>query len=51
MKAPSPSQPVEEVSVTDDERQWMIRIGKDVKNALGSMKIVDVGEVVVGFNI
>lgn len=51
MAAPSPPQPIEEASITEDERQWMIRIGKDVKNALGSMKIVDVGEVVVGFNI
>ena len=51
IKAPIPVQPPEQVSMTDDEIEWMIRIGKDVKNALGSMKIQDVGQVVVGFNL
>lgn len=51
MKAPSPIIEPEEVSMTDEEREWMERIGKDVKTAFGSMKVKDVGEVVVGFNV
>jgi hypothetical protein len=51
VKAPSPVLAPEQVSVTDDEREWMVRVGKDVKNALGSMKVQDVGEVVMGFNL
>jgi hypothetical protein len=50
MNAPSPVQGLEELPITDDERELMAKIGKDVKNALGSMKVKDVGEVVVGFN-
>ena len=37
--------------MTDEEREWMERVGKDVKTAFGSMKVKDVGEVVVGFNL
>ena len=51
MKAPSPITQPEEVSMTDEEREWMKRVGKDVKTAFGSMKVKDVGEVVVGFNL
>jgi len=51
MKAPSPILPLEELSMTDEEREFMSKVGKDVKNALGSMKVKDVGEVVVGFNL
>ena len=51
MKAPSPIQPLEELSMTDEERELMSKVGKDIKNALGSMKVKDVGEVVVGFNL
>lgn len=51
LKPPSPASPPEEISVTNDEREWMIRVGKDVKNTLLSMKVQDVGEVVVGFNL
>lgn len=51
MKAPSPIQPLEELSMTDEERELMSKVGKDVRNALGSMKVKDVGEVVVGFNL
>jgi hypothetical protein len=51
IKAPSPIIPPEEVSMTDDEREWMKRVGEDVKNALGSMKVKDVGQVVVGFDL
>ena len=51
IKAPSPIIPPNEVSMTDDEREWMRRVGKDVKNALGSMKVKDVGQVVVGFDL
>lgn len=51
LKPPSPVEPAEQVLVTNDEREWMIRAGEDIKNALGSMKVQDVGEVVVGFNL
>lgn len=51
MKAPSPIQPLEELAMTDEERELMSKVGKDVNNALGSMKVKDVGEVVVGFNL
>jgi hypothetical protein len=51
MKAPSPILPLEELSMTDEEREFMSKVGKDVRNALGSMKVKDVGEVVVGFNL
>jgi hypothetical protein len=51
IKAPIPVTPPEQVSVADDEREWMLRVGKDVKNALGSMKVKDVGQVVVGFDL
>jgi hypothetical protein len=51
IKIPTPVTPPEQVSVADDEREWMLRIGKDVKNALGSMKVKDVGQVVVGFDL
>jgi hypothetical protein len=49
IKAPSPIVPPEEVPISDEEREWMIRMGKDVKAALGSIKVLDVGQVVVGF--
>jgi hypothetical protein len=49
IKAPSPIVPPEEVPISDEERDWMIRMGKDVKAALGSIKVLDVGQVVVGF--
>jgi hypothetical protein len=51
IKAPIPIVAPEEVSVTDEEREWMSRVGKDIKNAFGSMKVQDVGDVVVGFNL
>ena len=51
IKAPSPVSLPEEVSMTDDEREWMKRVGNDVTTAFGSMKIKNVGEVVVGFNL
>lgn len=51
MKAPSPIIQPEEVALTDEEREWMKRVGKDVMTAFGSMKVKDVGEVVVGFNL
>lgn len=51
MKPPSPVQALEELPMTDEERELMNKIGKDVKNALGSMKVKDVGDVVVGFNL
>ena len=51
IKAPSPIIPPDEVSMTDDEREWMKRVGEDVRNALGSMKVKDVGQVVVGFDL
>jgi hypothetical protein len=50
IKAPSPFVPAEEVPITDEEREWMARVGKDVKDALGSIKVQDVGQVVVGFD-
>lgn len=49
IKAPSPIVPPEEVPISEEEREWMIRMGKDVKAALGSIKVLDVGQVVVGF--
>jgi hypothetical protein len=51
MKSPSPIEQPQQVSITDEEREWMASIGKDVTDALGSMKIEDVGQVVVGFNL
>jgi len=51
VKAPSPIITPEELSITDEEREWMNRAGRDVKNALGSMKVQDVGKVVVGFDL
>lgn len=51
IKAPNPVTPPEQISVADDEREWMLRVGKDVNNALGSMKVKDVGQVVVGFDL
>jgi hypothetical protein len=50
IKVPSPMVPAEEVPITDEEREWMTRVGKDVKDALGSIKVQDVGQVVVGFD-
>jgi len=51
VKAPSPIITPEELSITDEEREWMNRAGRDIKNALGSMKVQDVGKVVVGFDL
>jgi hypothetical protein len=51
MKAPSPIIQPEEVSLADEEREWMKQVGKDVGTAFGSMKVKDVGAVVVGFNL
>ena len=51
IKAPSPIVPPEEISVSDEEREWMVRVGKNVKDALGSIKVKDVGQVVVGFDL
>ena len=50
VQAPSPIVLPEELHMTDEEREWMTRVGKDVKNALGSIKVQDVGQVVVGFD-
>jgi hypothetical protein len=41
----------EAVSISDEEREWIKRVGTDVKNAFGSMKVRDVGEIVVGFDL
>jgi hypothetical protein len=49
IEAPSPIVPPEEVPITAEEREFMARLGKDVKDALGSIKLQDVGQVVVGF--
>ncbi len=51
LKAPSPVVLPEAVSITEEEREWMKRVGSDVKNAFGSMKVKDVGEIVVGFDL
>ena len=51
LQAPSPVVLPEAVSITDEERQLMKQVGTDVKNALGSMKVKDVGEIVVGFDL
>jgi hypothetical protein len=51
IKPPSPFRPPSPLPLTDDEREWMIRVGNDVKTAMGSMKVRDVGNIVVGFNL
>ena len=51
LQAPSPIVLPEAVSITEEEREWMKRIGTDVKDAFGSMKVKDVGEIVVGFDL
>lgn len=51
VKAPSPIILPEQMTVTDEERDWMVRAGKDVSNALRSMKVQPVGDVVMGFNL
>lgn len=51
LKAPSPIVQSEVTSLAEDEREWITRVGKDVKNTIGSMKVKDVGDVVVGFNL
>jgi len=51
LQAPSPVVLPEAVSITDEERQWMKQVASDVKNAFGGMKVKDVGEIVVGFDL
>ena len=51
MKPPSPVQALEELAMTEEETELMSNVTKDVKNALCSMNVKDVGEVVVGFNL
>ena len=51
LQAPSPIVLPEAVSITEEEREWMKRIGTDVKDAFRSMKVKDVGEIVVGFDL
>jgi hypothetical protein len=51
LQAPSPVVLPEATSISDEEREWIERVGSDVKNAFGSMKIKDVGEIVVGFDL
>jgi hypothetical protein len=51
LQAPSPVVLPEATSISDEEREWIKRVGSDVKNAFGSMKVKDVGEIVVGFDL
>jgi hypothetical protein len=51
MKAPSTETTPEEVPLSEEEREFMTKAARDVKSALGSMKVKDVGQVVVGFNL
>jgi hypothetical protein len=52
MKAPiSPVVLPEPISMTEEEREWIEMVGSDVKNAFGSMKVKDVGQVVIGFDL
>jgi hypothetical protein len=54
MKAPSSSSretTPEEVALSEDEREFMNKAARDIKSAFGSMKVKDVGQVVVGFNL
>jgi hypothetical protein len=51
LQAPSPMVLPEVTSISDEEREWIKSIGSDVKNAFGSMKVKDVGEIVVGFDL
>jgi hypothetical protein len=51
LQAPSPVVLPEATSISDEEREWIKSVGSDVKNAFGSMKVKDVGEIVVGFDL
>ena len=51
IKAPSPDSTPDEVPLSEEERDFMIKAARDVSSALGSMKVKDVGQVVVGFDL
>jgi len=51
IKAPEPAPAPEVMSISDDEREWMVRVGRNVKHVLGSIQVQDVGQVVVGFDM
>jgi hypothetical protein len=51
IKAPSPDSTPEEISISDEEREFVIKAARDISSALGSMKVKDVGQVVVGFDL
>jgi hypothetical protein len=50
LKPPSPIEEPEQDVMTTQEREFMVQVGGDVKNALGKVKVEDVGPLVRGFN-